>query len=79
MVAAAGGGAFGPEGSGGAGGVQGTDPKPGRAPAGFGPSPGGGGGSVGFFQTYTPMGVSPKLTPAAASPTFSSNKVIKTR
>lgn len=42
-------------------------------------SPGGGGGSMGFFQSYTPAGVSPTLTPSAASPGFQPNANIKTR
>ena len=41
--------------------------------------PGGGGGSTGFFQTYTPTGVSPVLTPIAASPPFETNRNVPTR
>lgn len=40
---------------------------------------GGGGASVGFFQTYTPSGVSPVLTPFAASPDFEMNRNVPTR
>lgn len=69
----------GSEGAGGAGGRQGAPPGIGRKPAGFPSTPGGGGGSVGFFQTYTPVGVAPTLTPIAASPLFGSNKMINKR
>ena len=41
--------------------------------------PGGGGGSVGFLQTYTPTGVTPMLTPAHVSPPFQSNGTVETR
>lgn len=41
--------------------------------------PGGGGGSVGFVHTYTPTGVSPTLTPAAASPPLQANLPLETR
>jgi hypothetical protein len=77
--AALGGGAVSGAGSGGAGGYQATTPRVGLHPTAAGATPGGGGGSMGFFQTYTPMGVTPTLAPTAASPTFSVNKVIKTR
>lgn len=40
---------------------------------------GGGGGSVGFFQSYTPAGVTPTLTPSAASPAPQPNGTIPTR
>lgn len=40
---------------------------------------GGGGGSIGFFQTYTPEGVEPALTPTDVSPTFQPNGTINTR
>lgn len=42
-------------------------------------TPGGGGGSVGFLQTYTPAGVTPTLTPASVSPGFSTNRTTPTR
>jgi hypothetical protein len=34
---------------------------------------GGGGGSVGFLQTYTPTGVDATVTPKASSPAFQAN------
>jgi len=40
---------------------------------------GGGGASAGFFQTYTPTGVTPTLTPTVASPGFETNLEIPTR
>lgn len=42
------------------------------------PSGGGGGGSVGYFRAFTPAGVSPTLTPAAASPTFEAPGTVDT-
>lgn len=42
-------------------------------------SPGGGGGSVGFLQTYTPDGIEPMLSGATASPRFRPNITLKTR
>ncbi|MBX3156197.1 MAG: hypothetical protein KF773_09380 [Deltaproteobacteria bacterium] len=67
-------------GAGGSGGSASTSPSPGRKPAASAPrTPGGGGGSVGFLQTYTPAGVTPKLTPAAQSPMLQPNRVVKTR
>ncbi len=67
-------------GAGGIGGRQGAGPGVGLHPSDATTGlPGGGGGSVGFFETYTPSGVTPQLTPSAASPTFSPNKQIKTR
>ncbi|HEY1552846.1 MAG TPA: hypothetical protein VGG28_33685 [Kofleriaceae bacterium] len=78
-VAAAGGTSCGPAGSGGFAG----------APAGAGGfsngngsgvyAPGGGGGSVGFLQTYTPAGVTPTLTPAHVSPAFQASGTVLTR
>lgn len=41
--------------------------------------PGGGGGSVGFLHTYTPMGVTPTLTPSMVSPALQSNLSVETR
>jgi hypothetical protein len=76
--AASGGHAFGSEGGGGAGGVRGTAPGFGLQPSVTSSLPGGGGGSIGFFQTYTPSGVIPTLTPSAASPSFSPNKTVNT-
>lgn len=67
-------------GSGGAGGTGTTLPGHGKqvtmAPMATG---GGGGGSVGFFQSYTPAGVTPTLTPSAASPMPQPNGTIPTR
>ena len=40
---------------------------------------GGGGGSMGFFQSYTPAGVTPTLLPAHASPGFQPNLTVETR
>jgi hypothetical protein len=44
-----------------------------------GANPGGGGGSVGFFQSYTPSAVTPTITPAHASPRFRPNANISLR
>lgn len=67
------------EGAGGAGGRIGTVPGPGKKPATAGRGAGAGGGSTGFFQTYTPEGVTPMLMPVAASPAFQPNRTIPTR
>lgn len=40
---------------------------------------GGGGGSVGFLQTYTPVGVDPEVTPSVASPMPRPNANIPTQ
>lgn len=48
-------------------------------PAVSGAQPGGGGGSVGFFQSFTPAGVSAALAPTAASPAFRPGKQVNTR
>ena len=77
--AAPGGAAFSGEGAGGAGGWRDAPPSVGSHPTASGALPGGGGASVGFFQSYTPVGVSPILTPSGASPTFSPNRTINTR
>jgi hypothetical protein len=42
-------------------------------------SSGGGGGSTGFLATFTPLGVTPVMTPVAASPAFQPNMSLKTR
>lgn len=65
-------------GRGGTGGRVGANPGVGLIPTSQG-SPGGGGGSVGRFQAYTPTGVTPTLTPSAASPPFQSNRTVPTR
>jgi hypothetical protein len=78
-VPAAGGSGCGP---GGAGGVAGIDASPGSFSNGDGSgiyAPGGGGGSVGFLQTYTPNGVAPTITPSHVSPAFQPNGTVQTR
>ena len=65
-------------GSGGLGGAL-TGPGPGGAPTINGDTPGGGGGSVGFIQTYTPAGVAPNIGSAHVSPGFQPNANIPTR
>jgi hypothetical protein len=65
------------EGSGGSGGAQGIAPQVGGASTAG--TPGGGGGSVGYFQSYTPAGVIPTLTPSAQSPGFQPNLSVSTR
>jgi hypothetical protein len=77
-VGAAGGASTGAEGAGGTGGVSGSIPTVGKKPPGGGTA-GGGGGSIGFFQSYTPAGVTPTLTPTEASPPFGANRNINTR
>ncbi|HWU86626.1 MAG TPA: hypothetical protein VN253_05100 [Kofleriaceae bacterium] len=67
------------EGAGGAGGRVGADPGSGRKPIVAGYGAGAGGGSTGFFQAYTPAGVTPMLMPAAASPAFQPNRTIPAR
>lgn len=67
------------EGRGGAGGIEGKLPGIGGKPAMTPATAGGGGGSIGFFQTYTPEGVEPALTPTDVSPTFQPNGTINTR
>lgn len=57
------------------GGTGGTSVPPGNA-LGVG---GGGGGSAGRFQIFTPMSVSPSVTPAEISPPFDSNLTVPTR
>jgi hypothetical protein len=74
-----GGHAFAGEGAGGSGGWRDATPTVGLHPTQAGPLAGGGGGSVGFFQTYTPTSVAPTLTPSSASPVFSANKNTNTR
>lgn len=66
-------------GAGGAGGRRGASPINGNGAGGSGPTAGGGGGSTGFVQTYTPVGVVPTLTPAAASPAPEPNRQLLTR
>ncbi len=40
---------------------------------------GGGGGGMGFLQTYTPMNVTPTITPAESSPVFQPNQIVQTQ
>jgi hypothetical protein len=42
-------------------------------------TPGGGGGSTGYFETFTPAGVAPSVTPTMASPSFQPNLTVDTR
>lgn len=67
------------EGAGGDGGAGTTLPGSGGRLTIAGASAGGGGGSVGYFQSYTPAGVTPTLTPSAASPAPQPNGTIPTR
>lgn len=76
---APGGDSFAGTGAGGTGGIQGVAPGVGLSPSVPGATPGGGGGSIGFFQTYTPSRITPTLTPSAASPMFTPNKAVHTR
>jgi hypothetical protein len=77
--AASGGFAFGGAGSGGTGGRQAALPGVGLRSSTTNGLPGGGGGSIGFFQTYTPTGIAPALAPSAASPAFGPNLELETR
>jgi hypothetical protein len=79
-IAASGGAPVNNEGGGGDGGVGPSVPTAGGKPVDMSDGlPGGGGGSVGFFQTFMPAGRSPTLTPSAISPAFSPNGTIMTR
>jgi hypothetical protein len=69
-------------GSGGTGGVAGIatrNPGNGLRATTTGNGAGGGGGSVGWFQSYTPNGVTPTLTPSHASPRFQPNANVSLR
>lgn len=79
IFAAPGGAAQSGEGAGGSGGTGGSAPGPGLRLVTAGTSAGGGGGSVGYFQSYTPTGITPTLTPSAASPAPQPNGTIATR
>lgn len=79
LTSAAGGTGQSGAGSGGAGATGTTTPRPGARSTLSGATPGGGGGSVGFLQTYTPAGIAPVLTPSEASPAFSANRNVPTR
>ena len=67
------------EGRGGNGGARlvlpGVGGKPTTSPA----TAGGGGGSTGFLQVYTPPDIAPMITPTDASPAFQPSGTIKTR
>ena len=78
-VQARGGTPQGGEGMGGNGGIAGTVPYPGNKPTTSPATAGGGGGSVGFLQTYTPANITPTLTPAHVSPGFEPNATTPTR
>ena len=56
-----------------------SQPGDGHHPSDSTARPGGGGGSMGFFQSYTPAGVTPTLVPAHASPGFQPNLTVETR
>ncbi len=69
-------------GHGGVGGLGGVvfPLAPGDGQIGNGTLPaGGGGGSVGYFQSFTPGGVTPTLTPSHASPSLEANQNVATR
>jgi hypothetical protein len=65
-------------GRGGDGGVGLIAPTPGALPTTSGQPAGAGGGSVGFFLTLTPEGVTPVVTPLMASPAFEENGTVLT-
>jgi hypothetical protein len=67
------------EGMGGDGGVGTRSPTVGGRPTTTPATAGGGGGSVGFLQVYTPSDSEPMLSSAKASPSFQPNGTIKTR
>lgn len=66
-------------GRGGDGGCLSGLPQFGSHPTTANTAAGGGGGSTGFIQTYTPAGVTPTITPLEASPAFELNANIPTR
>ncbi len=78
-VSAAGGASQNGEGAGGDGGRLGANPGHGKRPVSSGLGAGAGGGSTGFFQTYTPAGVTPTLAPVAASPALQPNRTVEMR
>lgn len=67
------------EGLGGNGGYLNHAPTGGKPPTNANGGVGGGGGSVGFLQTYTPEGIEPMLTPTKVSPAFQPNAISATR
>ena len=66
-------------GAGGCGTISTSQPGDGLHPPDTTGRAGGGGGSMGFFQSYTPAGVTPTLLPAHASPGFQPNLTVETR
>lgn len=66
-------------GAGGTGAIATQNANPGLHPPTSGDTAGGGGGGLGFFQSYTPSGVSPDLSPTEASPGFQPNGVVSAR
>lgn len=69
-------------GFGGKGGVATTSPTKGgksTATPAEDASPGGGGGSVGFLQVYTPTGIQPMISTATASPALDQYDTLKSR
>jgi hypothetical protein len=79
LVPALGGGTYPNEAAGGAGAAGTSLPTGGIRSIAAANTAGGGGGSMGFFQTYTPVGFTPTLAPAEASPGFEPNLTIDTR
>lgn len=65
-------------GNGGMGGVATIPPGPGKRGL-SGSTAGAGGGSVGFFYTFTPENVTPLVAPRAASPAVEPNRSLPTR
>lgn len=78
MMSAAGG-SLGNAGDGGRGGTAAVAPGIGSRPAGGGATSGGGGGSVGFIATFTPVNVTPTVTPMEASPSVDANRILLTQ
>jgi hypothetical protein len=67
------------EGAGGRGAVSGQLPTNGGTQTLSTSAPGGGGGSTGFLQTYTPPGTTPTLMPSSVAPSFQPNATIPVR
>jgi hypothetical protein len=67
------------EGYGGPGGCRANFPGAGGNSTAPTTTGGGGGGSVGFIQTYTPVGVEPRLSPTAVSPALEPSGTSATR
>jgi hypothetical protein len=79
IVAALGGTPTGGAGAGGNGGSVSSAPSGGGHGTSGTASPGGGGGSPGRFQVYVPFGVTPVLSPSAASPALEPKLTVATR